>query len=128
MAGGDQAGQDTAAIGVTIQLWDAPPDDVPGEGWARTRELTVELPQGARILEDISSGPVPLEPGGIERITLPGGAGAYHVRACHSGREQAAAAVAQLWEADQAGEDIAAVYAGLAGLERYLLQIWAHES
>jgi hypothetical protein len=121
-----KAGQDTAAISVAIQLWDAFPDDAPREDWVESRDLTVEFPQGALILENISSGAVPLEPGGVERVTLPGGAGAYHVRAWHSGREQAAAAVLELWEADEVGEDIAAAYAQLAGIEKYLLQIWPH--
>jgi hypothetical protein len=91
-----KAGQDAAAIGVTIQLWDASPDDTPGDGWSGPRALTVEFPQGTLILENISSGPVPLQPGGVERVPLPGSAGAYHVRAWHRGREQAAAAVADL--------------------------------
>jgi hypothetical protein len=90
----------------------------------RPRDLTVEFPQGALILENISSGPVPLEPGGVERITLPGGAGAYHVRGWYRGREQAAAAVAELWDADEVGEDVAAAFAEFDGLEEYLLQIW----
>ena len=96
-------------IGVTIQLWDAPPDDVPGNSWAGPRVLTVEFPQGMLILENISSGPVPLEPGGVERVALSGGAGAHHLRAWHPGREQAAVAVAELWKADEAGDEVAGV-------------------
>jgi hypothetical protein len=122
------AGQDTAAITVTIQLWDALPDHPPGNDWEGPRALTIESPQGALILENISSGPIPLEPNGAERITLPGGAGVYHVQAWHSGREQAATAITELWDADEVDEYIAAAFTTLAGIEQYLLQIWPHQS
>jgi hypothetical protein len=92
--------------------------------WIRTNRTPS---QGVLVLENISSGPVSLEPGGVVRVTLPSGAGAYDVQAWQRGREQAAAAVAQLSEADEVGEDVAAVYAELDGLEEYLLQVWPHE-
>ena len=123
-----KAGQDTAAIAVTIQLWDTPPDHAPGNDWEGPRPLTIESPQGALILENISSGPIPLEPRGVERVALPGGAGVYHVQAWHRGREQAATAVTGLWEADEVDEDVAAAFARLAGIEQYLLQIWPHQT
>lgn len=119
-----KAGQDTAAIGVTIELWETPPGAAPGDAWQGPRTLTVDFPHGTLILENISSGPVRLQPGDIDLLALPGGPGAYHVTAWHRGREQAAAAVRSLWDADDAGDDIASPYGDLAGLEEYLLQIW----
>jgi hypothetical protein len=119
-----KAGQDTVAIAVDVELWDAPPDTEVNGDWDDGREFTVEFPGGQLIVENISAGPVPLRPGDVERLILPGGAGAYHVAAWYRGRDHTAAAVQELWDADEVADDIESEYARLAGLEEYLLRIW----
>ena len=118
-----KAGQDTLAIAVTLELWDTAPDTGVGSGWAGPRELTVEFPGGRLGVEDLSAGPVPLSPGDVEQVALPGGPGTYRVTAWHRGRDRAAAVVAELWDADEGPADIEAEYARLAGLEEYLLRV-----
>ncbi|GIF16972.1 hypothetical protein [Actinoplanes teichomyceticus] len=119
-----KAGQDTVAIAINLELWDTAPDTEVDGDWQRCRELTVQFPDGRLGVENISAGPIPLSPGDVEGVTLPGGAGAYHVTAWHRGRDRAAAAVQQLGDADEAEKDIESEYARLAGLEEYLLRIW----
>ena len=119
-----KAGQDTLAIAVTVELWDAMPDAGVDAGWEGCRELTVEFPGGRLRVENTSAGSVPLAPGTADTVALPGGPGAYRVEAWHRGRERAAAKVQELWEAEEADEDIASGYARWAGLEEYLLRIW----
>ena len=115
-----KAGQEAVAIAVGIQVWDAAPGEAPAGVWEGQRVLRVGFPRGALIVESIAAGPIPLQPTGSERLTLPAGPGAYFVKAWHRGRERAAAAVHELGR-DQAGP---ARYAELAGVEEYLLQIW----
>ena len=117
-----KAGQDTLAIAVIIELWDTTPDTSPGAGWEGRRDFTIEFPAGQLAVENISAGPTPLSPGDIEHVSLPAGAGPYQVTAWHRGRDRAAAKRQEIWDADEASEDIESEHAQLAGLEEYLLR------
>ncbi|MEU4622339.1 hypothetical protein AB0G04_20525 [Actinoplanes sp. NPDC023801] len=119
-----KAAQDSLQIVVNLELWNSTPNTEAGEDWEGRRELTLEFPGGRLCVENISDGPIPLSPGDIEAIDLPQGPGMYRITASHRGRDQAAAAAQELWDADELEEGSEAEYAKLAGPEQYLLRIW----
>ncbi|MGK5441563.1 hypothetical protein ACSNN7_07010 [Micromonospora sp. URMC 105] len=107
---------------LTIEVHDEQPPP-PGEGWHGPVVLPLHTRAGVVRVDQGTLG----DAAGLEEIDLAAGPGEYTFAVHHRGREEARRRADEIREAaedtDDDDETIAAVKA-LAGIERYLMQVW----
>jgi hypothetical protein len=120
-----RAAQRAVGVRVDIELWDSAAPDAVTERWDVRHEAALTCPTGALLVENITAGPVPLEPGGDTIMCLPGGAIDVRLRVYARDRDTADE-VDRVYEETVAVpfEETAARLRQLDGRERYLVQVW----
>jgi hypothetical protein len=110
-----------------VRIWgdepQAPLEHDPGAPWERQRSVIIECPEAQLIFDNVAAGPVPFQPGSLERIDLPAGPGAFTVRVATQGRNDIRQLIATAL-ADEADGDVAHLLETLYGHEQYLIDVW----
>ncbi|SCG39131.1 hypothetical protein [Micromonospora coxensis] len=107
---------------LTIDVHDEQPPP-PGEGWHGRVVLPLHTQEGVVSVNQGTLG----DATGLEEISLGAGPGEYGFAVHHRGREEArrrADAIREAAEDTDDEEDTIAAVKALAGIERYLIQVW----
>jgi hypothetical protein len=122
-----QTAQQATKVRLNLRLWNTepqpfaePPEPGPWEDW---RTVTIECPEAQLVVDNVAAGPISFNPGGVERITLPGGPGMFAVSVAARGRDDINRLIVEALSVEPDAEGMRQLQA-LGGHEQYLIDVW----